>query len=245
MIVTIHQPSYLPWIPFLEKGLRSDVYVMLDNVQFEKNSEQNRNRIKTAQGELWLTVPVSRDSQTLLSEVQIPPTETNWNAKHRQSIEQNYRKAPFFQQVAGTLFSILERSWKSLADLNLAVDAAFLEMAGFAGRIIRSSEMEIAGTSSERILNICRVLGANTYLSGVGGCDYLDLAAFGESQIQVLFQQYQHGEYPQRFPKVGFLPRLSALDLFMNVGVHDAAKNHILAHSRWLTAAELQKQKSQ
>lgn len=242
MIVTIHQPSYLPWIPFVEKGLRSDVYVILDDVQFEKNSAQNRNRIKTSQGELWLTVPVSRSLHTSILDVQISPTPKGWNVKHRQSIEQNYRKAPFFQRVADILFPLLESPGSRLVDLNLAVDKAFLAMAGFEGRIVRSSEMKIEGVSSERIVNICRELGADTYLSGIGGYDYLDLAAFEKAQIQVLFQQYQHGEYPQRFPKVGFLPRLSALDLFMNAGTGSDASEKILANSLWLTVAELEKQ---
>jgi len=242
MIVTIHQPSYLPWIPFIEKGLRSDVYVLLDHVQFEKNSAQNRNRIKTAQGELWLTVPVSRSLKTSILDVQIPPSAAGWNLKHRQSIEQNYGKAPFFKQVADILFPILEIAWENLADLNLAVDKAFLAMAGFAGRIVRSSEMNSAGSSSELVLNICRMLGADTYLSGIAGYDYIDRASFEASRIQVLFQQYRYGEYPQRFSKVGFLPRLSALDLFMNVGTGEAAAGHILTNSQWVTAAELQAQ---
>lgn len=241
MIVTIHQPSYLPWIPFIEKGLRADVYVLLDHVQFEKNSAQNRNRIKTAQGELWLTVPVSRSSKTRILDVTIPPTAAGWNIKHRQSIEMNYSKAPFFQEVADTVFPILETPWKKLVDLNLALDRAFLSMALFSGRIVRSSEMKIIGSSSDLILSICRDLGADTYLSGVAGSDYLDLAAFETAGIKVLFQHYQHAEYPQRFPKVDFLPRLSALDLFMNVGTGDAAISHILKKSSWATAAELKK----
>jgi len=239
MIVTIHQPSYLPWIPFIEKGLRSDVYVLLDHVQFEKNSAQNRNRIKTAQGELWLTVPAARSSKTLISEVKIPPTAAGWDVKHRQSIEQNYRKAPFFKQVANIIFPILERPWENLVDLNLTIDKAFLSMAGFEGNIVRSSKMQIAGTKSELILNICRELGASSYLSGIAGYDYLNRAGFKASGIQVLFQQYRHSEYPQRFPKVGFLPRLSALDLFMNVGTGSAATAHILDNSCWLTAEDL------
>lgn len=240
MIVTIHQPGYLPWIPFVEKGLRSDVYVLLDHVQFEKNSAQNRNRIKTSQGELWLTVPVSRSLKTVINDVTIPPSAKGWNIKHRQSIEQSYGKAPFFKQVADIVFPFFESPWEKLVDLNLAIDRAFLSMAGFTGRIVRSSEMNIAGASSDLILSICRELGAATYLSGIAGRDYLDLAAFEASGIQVLFQQYRHGEYPQRFPKVGFLPGLSALDLFMNVGTGNAAGSHILAHSLWLTSAELE-----
>ena len=233
LTVTIHQPSYLPWIPFLEKGLQSDVYVMLDNVQFEKNSEQNRNRIKSAQGELWLTVPVSRQSDTPISEVVIPPEQRGWNRKHRRAIEDNYRKAPHFDAVGPPLLEILDRPWERLADLNLAVDRLFLDMAGFTGRVVRASELSVPGTNWERILGICQKLGAKRYLSGVGGRDYLNLPAFESAGVEVLFQNYQHKEYPQLFPKIGFLPRLSAVDLFMNVGPGERTREAILAGSRW------------
>jgi len=245
MIVTIHQPSYLPWIPFLEKGLRSDVYVMLDNVQFEKNSETNRNRIKTGQGTTWLTVPISRQSHTLICEVQIPEAHAGWRRKHRRTIEENYRKAPHFDVVAPPLFNLLDRNWESLSPLNLAVDKLFLEFAGFSGRILSASEMEVPGTNWRKVLEICQALGADTYLSGLAGLDYMDLPTFDKAGIKVLFQQYEHGEYPQQFPKIGFVPRLSALDLFMNVGVGDTAKDFILSHSKWLTAAELETKPAQ
>jgi hypothetical protein len=238
MIVTIHQPSYLPWIPFLEKGLRSDVYVMLDDVQFEKNSEQNRNRIKTSQGALWLTVPVSRRLGTFLSEVRIADEPRGWNLKHRHAIEGSYSKASCYGAVAPRLFELLDRTWPGLLELNLAVGRLFLEWAGFAGRIVLASELKIGATNWERILKICQAMGADTYLSGIGGLDYLNLSAFESAGIGVLFQHYQHGEYPQLFPKLGFIPRLSALDLFMNVGVGDIAREFILANSTWAPAAE-------
>jgi len=153
----------------------------------------------------------------------------------------NYSKAPFFQEVADIVFPILESPWEKLVDLNLALDRAFLSMAGFTGSIVCSSEMNIDETNSDLILSICRDLGADTYLSGVAGYDYLKLDDFDASGIKVIFQQYRHAEYPQRFPKAGFLQRLSALDLFMNVGMGDAASSHILKNSSWATAAELKK----
>ena len=245
MNVAIHQPSYLPWVPFLEKGLRSDVYVMLDNVQTERRGSQNRNQIKTSQGPLWLTVPVSRHTETLICDVQIPETQRGWNRKHRRAIEKNYRTAPHFDVVAARLFDILDRDWTNLMQLNLAIDELFLEFAGFSGRVVLASETGTEGTGSQRLLRICQAVGADTYRSGIGGLGYMDLPSFSEAGIKVLFQQYQHGEYPQRFPKVGFVPHLSAVDLFMNVGVGDAAKDFILSHSKWVDAAELEKNQAQ
>lgn len=237
MIVTIHQPSYLPWIPFLEKGLRSDVYVMLDTVQFEKNSEQNRNQIKTANGACWLTVPVSRTAKSLVSEVEI--ASENWQAKHCRAIQHSYAKSPYFEEVSRALLDILNCNWSHLVDLNLAIDRYFLELAQFSGRIVFASELAVAGENSERILNICRALGATKYLSGASGCDYLDLNAFDREGIDVLFQGYRHRPYPQLHPKTGFIPRLSALDLFMNVGVGEGAHARILSSSRWYSSAQI------
>ena len=89
------------------------------------------------------------------------------------------------------------------------------------------------------IVQYCRELGADTYLSGASGRDYLDVEALEQAGINILFQDYHHGEYPQMFPKCGFLPRLSALDLFMNLGQGETVKEHILSNSCWQTSAEL------
>ena len=141
--------------------------------------------------------------------------------------------------MADPLFSLLEHGWTKLLDLNLAVDRLFLEMAGFGGRIVRASELNASGSNWERLLNICRALDSQTYLSGISGYQYLNLDAFEAVGIQVLFQQYRHRDYPQRFPEAGFTPRLSALDLFMNVGIGAAARECVLAGSCWLTASQI------
>ncbi len=245
MIVAIHQPSYLPWIPFLEKGIRSDIYLFHDNVQFDKNSEQNRNRVKTPQGQMWLSVPVTRHTETLICDVQIAESEKNWARKHRRVIEENYRKAPNFDEVAGRLFPIFDHPWTKLVDLNLAIDHLFLQWAGFTGKTIRVSELEgIEGIGSQRVLKVCQAVGAKTYLSGIGALDYMNIPEFEQAGIKVLFQQYRHSEYPQQYPKAGFVPHLSALDFFMNVGVSAIAKEFIVAHSHWVTKAELQEEEA-
>jgi len=233
MRVSIHQPSYLPWIPFMEKALQSDIFVLLDNVQFEKNSEQNRNRIKTAQGETWLTVPVQRKLHTLIPDVVIPDAQPAWQTKHRRAIEMNYSKAPHFEQVSTPLFALLNRKWTRLLDLNLAVDALFFEFVGLQTRVVRASTLPVSGEKSDRILSLCTAVGAHTYLSGPAGADYLNLPRFVERGIEVVFQNYRHPEYPQQVPAIGFLPRLSALDLFMNVGIGEKARRFILREGRW------------
>jgi hypothetical protein len=159
-------------------------------------------------------------------------------------IEDSYRKAPHFETVAGALFPILDQTWATLFDLNLAIDKLFLQWAGFSGRIVLASDLDISGASWQRVLMICQQVGATTYLSGIGGLNYMNVPAFEAAGVKPLFQKYRHAEYPQMFPKIGFVAGLSALDLFMNVGTGDAAKEFILANSQWITSAELEEEKS-
>lgn len=239
MIITIHQPSYLPWIPFLEKALSSDVFVLLDDVQFEKNSEQNRNRIKTPSGPHWLTVPVIRNLHTLIPDVRISEDGGTWARKHRKTIHQYYCRAPYYEQVSEELFPLLEQPWKRLLDLNKAIDELFFKWAGFKGSIVNASELGVAGVKSDRILAICKKLGATIYLSGPAGVHYLDIKSFAENGIDVKIQAYQHCEYPQLFPEAGFLSRLSAVDLFLNVGVGKNAEESIKQGHRWLAPSDV------
>ena len=234
MIVAIHQPGYLPWLPFLEKALRADVFVFLDDVQFEKNSEQNRNRIKTSQGARWLTVPVVRSLQTRIPAVAIAADGHRWRKKHRSAIEQNYGRAPYFDEIAPEIFALLSQDWERLLDLNLAIDSLFFRFVGPIGATVRSSELEAFGVKSDRILAICRELGATVYLSGPAGIRYLDLPAFAASGIEVKVQNYRHIEYPQLYPEIGFIPRLSAIDLLCNVGKGEAARQLILDGGSWV-----------
>ncbi len=228
----------MPWLPFLEKALRSDVFVFLDDVQFEKNSEQNRNRIKTATGSTWLTVPVSRQLATRIPDVCIPQEEKRWKRKHISSIEQNYRKASFFDEVAPAIFELLDSDWEKLLDLNLAVDRLFVEMVGFSGDVVRTSELSASGAKSDRVLSICKEIGATVYLSGRAGADYLDHQSFKNNHIEIRIQDYKYRPYPQAFPQVGFVPGLSALDLFFNVGSGPIARDQILKSGEWHRVAE-------
>ena len=234
MVISIHQPSYLPWLPFVEKVLNSDIFVFLDNVQFEKNSEQNRNRIKTASGSTWLTVPVKRNLNTLISEVNIPYEQSNWLKKHISTIKQNYSKAPYYDIVTPRLFDILNRNKTDFISLNIEIDKYFFSLAKFEGEIVYASDLGIDNKKSDRILSICNTLGAETYLSGVAGLGYLNLRDFKKACINVEFQEFSHDEYVQQHDNIGFIPRLSALDFFCNYGIHDSAREKILMSSRWV-----------
>ena len=160
MIISIHQPSYLPWIPFIEKALKSDVFVFLDDVQFEKNSEQNRNRIKASSGPIWLTIPVKRKLNTLINEVVIADNQSKWIKKHINSITQNYSKTPYFEQVTKTLFDIIKKNRENFLSLNLEIDKYFFSLAKFDGDVVLSSDLNLKCKNSDRILSICKVTKA-------------------------------------------------------------------------------------
>ena len=120
MIIAVHQPQYLPWLGYFDKIDRADVFVLLDNVQFKKNEWQNRNRIKTAQGPQWLTVPVLYRFPQLICEVGIN-TKERWQHKQRQTILSNYRKAPFWSLLEPFFEEIFAKEWQTIAELNIHV----------------------------------------------------------------------------------------------------------------------------
>lgn len=218
MIVSIHQPQYLPWLPYLLKVAESDAFILLDSVDFQKNGLQNRNQVKTAQGAHWLTVPVRHSLGQKINDVQIDDT-ADWRKKHWQTILQSYRKARAFSGYADEIESVFVREWSSLTDLNGHFFVLMLRWLGLEGRIQRSSEMKAGGRGSEFVLNLCKEAGATRYISGAGGRDYLDENAFRDAGIEIVYRSPQRPlTYPQLYPQAGFFNSLSALDIILNCG---------------------------
>lgn len=226
MIVSIHQPNFLPWLGFFDKVDRSDVFILLDNVQFEKNEWQNRNRIKGANGPQWLTVPVRHRFPQTIAETQINNT-IDWRRKHWNAIMSNYGKTPYFQQYKTVFEAAYQRSWEHLVDLNAHLLHIVFEALGLRQRICFASEFPVQTTSSERLAELCHAVGADEYIAGSGGHEYLDTQPFETRQIQVAFQAYRHPVYPQIFG--AFEPHLSVLDLLFNCGDQslDIIRGHI------------------
>ena len=216
--MTIHQPQYIPWLPYFLKIEAADTFIVLDSVDFQKNGLQNRNQIKTAQGAHWLTVPVRQRLGQAIVDVQIDDT-SQWHKKHWATLLQNYRKAPAFELYAGDLERLFEQSWPRLVDLNIEMIRLMLRWLGIDRPMVRSSEMSSAGRASELVLNLCREAGATHYVSGTGGHAYLDEAAFAAAGIALTYLPPElPREYPQQHPRAGFLNDLSALDVLLNCG---------------------------
>ena len=216
VIVAVHQPQYLPWLGYFDKIDKADVFVLLDNVQFKKNEWQNRNKIKTAQGWMWLTVPVLYKYPNHIDEVQIN-NRIDWRKKHLRALEINYQKAPYFRNFFPEVEHFYAEDSDFISEANRASVLMLLRMLGI------HRETEIASVlghlpeePSERLAAICETVKADTYLSGAGGKDYLDLEPFNDKGITVLFQDFKHPVYMQLYGD--FIPNLSLLDLLFNCG---------------------------
>ena len=220
MRVAISQPTYLPWLGYFDLIDQVDRFVVLDNVQFEKQSWQQRNRIKSATGLQWLTVPVEfrgRLSQQI-REVQI--RDASFGKDHLRAVELAYRRAPFFDEHYPVLVSHLQsvRDGSLLLDLNLELLRWLLKTMGITTPLFLASQIPVEGKRAELLAAICRNLGGETYLSAPGGAVYLlnEIGIMSRAGINVFFHSYTHPEYKQRFPP--FVPYASALDLLFNEG---------------------------
>jgi hypothetical protein len=216
MIMAIHQPQFMPWLGYFDKIVKSDIFVFLDTVQFKKNEFQNRNKIKTAQGWMWLTVPVVYKYPEHIDEVCIN-NRIDWRKRHMRTLEINYQKAPYSGDLFPNLKEFYAGNSGSLSEVNRESVLMLLKILGVHKEIKIASELgDFPEEPSERLAAICESLGADTYLSGAGGSDYLDLKPFNEKGIRVEFQNFKHPVYPQLYGD--FIPNLSLLDLLFNCG---------------------------
>ena len=215
--VVILQPGYLPWLGFFEQMFKSDVFVIYDDVQYDKHSWRNRNRIKSAQGIQWLTVPVLTTGQDLPlnTEARID-NKHNWRKKHLSAIRQNYSKAPFFKQYFPELERVYQQEWDLLIDLDVTLMKLIMTWLGLERELVYCSSLQIKGEKTQRLVDICSALSATEFYEGAAGADYIDESLFQNAGIQLTYQAYQHPTYRQRYGE--FIPYLSVIDLLMNEG---------------------------
>jgi hypothetical protein len=226
VIVSIHQPAYLPWLGYFDKIQRSDLFIHLDTVQFEKNSFQNRNRVLSKQGPFWLTVPVLTKGQHFDVPVKDIGINNNihWQKKHLASIRMNYRKAQQYREVFHLIEPFYQREWEKLPELCGAMLRQFVKMLSIDSKIIDASDLPVVdGVKSDLVLNLCREVGATKYISGALGRDYLDMDSFAKAGIDVVFQDFSHPVYEQAYP--GFSPGMGVIDLLMNSPSPDQVLN--------------------
>lgn len=228
MIVAAHQPAYLPWLGYLDKIARADVFVLVDDVQYEAQNFQNRNRVKVNNGVAWLTVPLIHGPQSdRVCDKRIAnhaSLKEHWQRRTWLTLVTHYRRAPHFARYADELEDIYTRPWQSLVDLDVHLLQAMLGWFGISRPIVRSSSLQVTGQKTDRILELCRRAGAKVYLSGRGASvDYLEVEKLDAAGIRVAWQDFRHPVYPQRYPALGFIRNLSALDLILNCGPESRA----------------------
>jgi hypothetical protein len=228
MIVAAHQPNFIPWLGYFDKMRKADVFISVDHVQMERQSFQNRTRIKTGEGVRWITVPVVQDSRDeRIRDKRIDNSRDGrfrWGRKMGLTLKYAYQSSPYYAVYAPALAEILEGKWERLTDLNHRLIEFCRAELKVTTPIVMSSELKVDGAKSEMVLNMCRALGARAYLSGTGASrDYLDAAAFERAGIELLWQDFVHPSYAQRAPAAPFIEKLSCLDLLFNCGRESAA----------------------
>ena len=215
MILSAHQPAYLPWLGYFDKIIKSNVFVFLDTVQFEKNSFINRNKIKTPQGSVWLTVPVKLKGHLDVPLLKIEiDHKINWQKNHLKSIYLNYKKAPHYKEGYFKIEGLYNTDYELISELCWDHLGFWLKELGIEKRIVRSSELPITSKKSDLILDLCRYFQADRYISGALGRNYLEEVRFKEAGISIEYQDYQHPVYPQLWGE--FLPYMSIVDFWMN-----------------------------
>ena len=198
MILTAHQPVYLPWLGLFHKIALADEFVSFDMVQYLPKDWNNRNQVKSASGPIWLTVPVLRKGylEKPISEIEIN-NGLPWARKHWNSLYLNYKKAPYFDRYAPFFEDVYSREWHLLAELNDYMLVWFLETLGIGAKFSKASDQHFLGQKSGLVLDMCQQMGADLYIFGGLGKDYADTAAFEERGVRVMFQEYDHPAYEQ------------------------------------------------
>ncbi|AFM05850.1 WbqC-like protein [Bernardetia litoralis DSM 6794] len=214
------QPAYLPWLGFFDRIEASDLFISLDNVLLDTSSKTrftNRNKIRLKNSSTWLTLPMK--TKGLFGEVHIKDiqlVEDKWNTKHWKSIQNSYRKAPFFDKYAPFLDTLYSKKWQSMQELIDELTTYFLQELKITTPVIKSSELQIDASKDDLILELCQSQNATEYYSGVFGREYLDTEKFQKEGIEVFFHEYKHPDYTQLYD--GFEPYMSILDLLFNHG---------------------------
>lgn len=218
MKVSINQPAYLPWLGYLDRIAQSDLHIVLDHVQFEKNSMVNRNKIRNKDSWSWLTVPVK--TKGLFENLAINKLETvsssSWGQKHFKTLSMAYSKSSYYKDYSDYFEDLYARDWPLLLPCINNITSFLLREFNIATPLVSSSSMRPRSAKSDLILQLCLDVGATTYLSGPFGRDYLNMSSFERAGIEIEYHEYIHPEYPQVYS--GFYPFMSSVDLLFNLG---------------------------
>jgi hypothetical protein len=216
VIVAVHQPQYMAWGGYFHKMDAADAFVFLDTVQYKKNEYQNRNLIKGPRGPQWLSVPVRYRFGQQIREVRINDT-VPWARKHLAALISCYGRAPFFDRYIGDFEKLLGGPHAGISELGIAAATLVARLLGIETALsVASGLPPVDDGRDRRLVEIVKLLGGDTYLSGAGGRGYIDESVFDEGGVRLMFQEFSAPVYPQLFG--AFAPNLSAIDLIFNTG---------------------------
>ena len=215
MKIAIHQANYFPYPGFFHKINQADIFVIQDDVKFVNRS--NRNKIISSSEYTWINVPIKKGHKSLpIMDVKIN-NEIPWGKINLKKICAGYNKAKFFHLYKDYFENLYKKEWNNIFDLNFETIKQVLRWLDIKVEIVVESELRVSGQPTERLVKVCKKLGADTYISGIGGKRYLDEKSFEKNKIILKYQNYNPIRYPQRMSK-SFIPNLSILDLLANVG---------------------------
>lgn len=233
MKCVILQPFYIPWRGYFHQIEKADVFIFFDDVQYEKRGWCNRNRIKTANGARWLSIPVLNKNSIIenipINEIKIDADQNVWHEKHWKTLRQSYQKAPFFSQYESLLMDFYARDYELLADLTIDLTIALARELGIEKtEFRRASEFAADGVKTDRLLFLLNKIGATHYITGAAAKNYIENEKFAEAGIEIEYMTYAYPEYEQFYPP--FDGRVSILDLLFMKG--NAAGKYIWNHDQ-------------
>jgi len=223
MKVAIHQPNYLPYLGFFHKLSLADTFVIMDDTQYDKKFT-NRNKIKVPGNWIWLTVPINKKHKFVANKIVEINNEENWQSDHFEKINRSYSNSEFFKKNYKTFFEkIYSKKWDHLFTLNYELIIQLIDWLDIKIEVIKESELNINGNSTERLVNISKKIGAETYVSGIGGKEYMNEKMFETNNIKIEYQNFKCPIYKQVFNSE-FIPNLSIIDLLFNIGPKSLSK---------------------
>lgn len=225
MKALITQSNYIPWKGYFDNIAQSDVFVIYDDMQYTRRDWRNRNYIKTDKGLKWLTIPVEVKGKYFQKINETSVAEKDWQIQHWQQLEQTYRKAPFFQEMAPWIKEMyLDATHPFLTEINVHFLTRICNFLGIQTKFLDSRSFTLAEGKTERLVNICKELKADTYLTGPAAKNYMDETLFSNESIDIIYFDYSgYPEYPQLHPP--FEHGVTILDLIFNTG--NDAKNYL------------------
>ncbi|HBV84730.1 MAG TPA: hypothetical protein DEB74_18405 [Lachnospiraceae bacterium] len=222
-IVVIHQPDFIPYLGFFDRLLKADIYVVLDNVQYVRHTSRSwtsRDKIKTKNGEKWITISTQKaPMDTSINQILLSK-ENNWRENNINLIRENYKKSPYFYEIMPYIEKLYHYDCNKMIDFNLQSIRILMMLFDIHIEMVLASSLNPEGKNNNLIIDIINKLKCNKYLSGIGAKDYFIPELYEKAGIQVIWQDFKHPIYQQQYE--GFISHLSSIDLLFNCGIEES-----------------------